>query len=117
MQAIQNCKGLPLAVALIAGIQLETRKDWENAIANIFRQDINLTLPNYQFSLFGTFQSSIKQLSKDEQQLFRLLGVFKRVNIPITSIMSLWNLDKLATKLVLDNFNRRSLLKFTDSER
>lgn len=117
-KAIQSCQGLPLAIAVIAGLQLQTTEDWQDIITYLERANVNTTTShiNYDYSIYGTIDFSIQKLKPEHQRLFRYLGVFKRVPIPSTCIMMLWRLDEIETKSILDDMNDRSLLKYVESD-
>ncbi|RDD46820.1 Apoptotic protease-activating factor 1 [Trichoplax sp. H2] len=115
LQAINKCAGLPLAISLIGGLNCKTSNDWENAVNTIERRDMIDTQREYNFNLYAAFDLSINHLDHKERVLFQLLSVFKRVQIPKTSIMALWNEDKHYAELCLKNLNARSLLKFDES--
>lgn len=120
--AIYNCKGLPLAISIIGGLNLQSDKEWQDIIKTITEKDLpsEVLTPDYDFNLFATFQLSVNQLDKREQQLFRLLGVFKAVQVPLQSIISLWksqDISEVVTVTILKKLNQRSLLKFVDNHR
>ncbi|EDV19411.1 uncharacterized protein TRIADDRAFT_62113 [Trichoplax adhaerens] len=106
---IENCKGLPLAIALIGGQRIATAEGWRNALRRAQQNDANV-LPHYRLNLQETFAASIDQLSKTEREQFRKLGVFRKGKIPIDIISSLWELDKDTATRILYNFQDRSLL-------
>ena len=116
IRAIKSCDGLPLAIALIGGLRLKTNKEWIDAVNVIERKGNRNRLANYEFNLYGTFSLSIQQLEEEEQQQFLLLGVFKRVAIPIGSIMSLWNCDHYSAISLMSELNNKSLLKYVENE-
>ena len=122
--AIKSCQGLPLAISVISGLNLQTDDGWQNVINTIVNKDLQAEelLPDYDFNVFATFKSSINQLNQRDQNLFRSLGVFKAVEIPVESIISLWGLqiedinrDIVTTKLKM--LHRRSLLNFVNEDR
>ena len=120
--AIDSCKGLPLAISVIGGLNLRSDDDWQNVIKTITKKDLETEelLSDYDFNLFGTFQLSVNQLSERDQRLFHSLGVFKAVKIPIQSIIALWGLLDISEDMVttiLKKLHRRSLSKFVDSHR
>ena len=121
-RAIKSCRGLPLAISVIRGLELQSSDDWENVITTISRKDSETQelLSDYDFNLFGTFQLSVNQLSERDQRLFHSLGVFKAVKIPIQSIIALRGLLDISEDMVttiLKKLHRRSLSKFVDSHR
>ncbi|RDD38891.1 Apoptotic protease-activating factor 1 [Trichoplax sp. H2] len=113
--AIESCGGLPLAIALIGGLHLQTDKQWESVIKVIEKKEIGDLPANYDFNLFGTFSLSIKELEGKKKQCFLLLGVFKKVKIPIGSIMSLWKQNECSTISLLQEFRNKSLLRFIET--
>lgn len=116
-KAIESCTRLPLAIAIITGLELESEEDWRNAVHHIERQDIDISPIDYQFNLYGTFNLSIQKLSDENKSLLSLLVIFKRVPIPIESIMAIWRKDKFATKSILNELCNKSLLTCSDTER
>lgn len=119
---IQRCKGLALAISIIGGLNLKNDEEWRDVIKIISEEDFlsQAVTHDYDFNLFGTFQLSVNQLDEYDQQLFRLLGVFNPVQIPLESIISLWTSksnNKLKTIARLKKLNQRSLLKFIDGPR
>ena len=121
-KAIKSCRGLPLAIRVISGLDLQTNNDWQNVILKIINKDSRAQelLPDYEFNVFGAFDISVNQLKQDDQKLFRSLGVFKAENIPIESIISLWGLwdiSKDNVTCILEMLHRRSLLNIVDVDR
>ena len=116
MKAIQRCARLPLAIAIMGGLHLRTNKEWEKAVDVIATTDLQSKPGNYEFSLHRAITLSIQQLEPEEQKIFRLLGVFRRVQIPLQSIMTLWNYDLLQTKSILLNLSCKSLIKYQDTD-
>lgn len=112
MRAIKSCDNLPLAVALIGGLQLQTIAKWKNAISVIESKDIHTRRGSYDFNLYGTFTLSLQQLDDEKRELFRLLGVYGQINIPVKSIMTLWKWDEYSTINLLEELNSKSLLKY-----
>ena len=115
--AIEKCKGLPLAISIVGGLNLRTDDGWQNIINTITDKDLKAQqlLPDYNFDIFATFKLSVDELDERDQKLFSLLGVFKAENIPIESIISLWGLKDIIVTAILQNLHRRSLLNFMDS--
>ena len=91
-RAIKSCRGLPLAISVIRGLDLQSNDDLRNVITTLTKKDSETIelLDDYDFNIFATFELSVNQLNQDDQNLFRSLGVFKAVNIPVESIASLW---------------------------
>ena len=114
--AIKSCRGLPLAIRIISGLDLQGDDDWQKVILEIMNKDSRAQelLPDYEFNIFGAFDLSVNQLKQDDQKLFRSLGVFKAVNIPVESIISLWNISKDDVTCILKMLHRRSLLNFAN---
>ena len=120
--AIKSCRGLPLAIRVISGLDLQGDDDWQKVILKIMNKDSRAQelLPDYEFNIFGAFDLSVNQLKQDDQKLFRSLGVFKAVNIPVESIISLWELwdiSKDDVTCILEMLHRRSLLNFVNIDR
>ena len=121
-RAIKSCRGLPLAISVIRGLELQSSDDWENVITTISRKDSETQelLSDYDFNIFATFELSVNQLNQDDQNLFRSLGVFKAVDIPVESIASLWGLWDISKNNIipkLKKLHRQSLLNFNQSHR
>ena len=121
-RAIKSCRGLPLAISVIRGLDLQSDDSWRNVITTITTKDSETIelLDDYDFNIFATFELSVNQLNQDDQNLFRSLGVFKAVKIPVESIASLWGLwditkDNVTPKL--KKLHRQSLLNFDISHR
>ncbi|RDD36602.1 Apoptotic protease-activating factor 1, partial [Trichoplax sp. H2] len=110
-QTIDHCRGLPLAVTLIAGQKLETKTEWESVIPKILRKDVgSLSLKDYRFNLFEMFNFSINRLSSMNKILFLKLGVFKKVKIPISMISYLWQQTDEELRANLQLLQDKSLL-------
>ncbi|EDV21924.1 uncharacterized protein TRIADDRAFT_59635 [Trichoplax adhaerens] len=116
-QVIRTCESLPLAVAILGGLKLRNKREWQQILVILAGKDGENNLTDNTSLLYKLFDYSIHRLDYANQDLFRNLGVFKRVKIPITSIMALWKLDELATRQILNDFNERSLLRYTDKYR
>ncbi|RDD40482.1 Apoptotic protease-activating factor 1 [Trichoplax sp. H2] len=116
IRAIKSCGGLPLAIALIGGLRLNSDKQWIDAVAVIERKGNRNRLANYEFNLYGTFSLSIQQLDDEARRLFLLLGVFKKVAIPTNSIMALWRCDRITAESLLEELSSKSLLKLIESD-
>ena len=121
-EVIKSCSGLPLAIRVISGLDLQTNNDWENVIQRIINKDFRAQeLPfDYDFNIFSAFDYSVNQLEEDNRKLFRSLGVFKAENIPVESIISLWELwdiSKDDVTCILEMLHRRSLLNFVDDDK
>ena len=116
---INKCGRLPLAIAIIGSLNLKNKKDWQSVIKVIMKPDsTSKSTDDYRINLFNTFEVSIKQLDKKLRILFRKLGVFKAVKIPLQSIASLWRQEnELETEEKLRELNRKSLLSFDDQTR
>lgn len=116
---IDRCGRLPLAIAITGGLNLKSDEDWQGAMEVILKQKSELNPHDgYNANLFHVLELSIKQLGQNDADLFRLLGVFKAVKIPLQSIVSLWQREnQLMAKLLLRELNRKSLLTFEDRER
>ena len=118
-EVIKSCRGLPLAIRVISALDLKTNNDWENVIQRIINKDsiAQELLFDYDFNIFSAFDYSVNQLEEDDRKLFRSLGVFKAENIPVESIISLWELwdiSKDDVTSILEMLHRRSLLNFVD---
>ena len=114
---IDRCGRLSLAMAIIGGLNLKSDEDWQHVIDVIVTSKSECTAHDYRENLFQAFELSIKQLNPKHRELFRLLGVFKAVNIPLQSITSLWQTQKLEAKSILKKLNSRSLIAFEDGNR
>ena len=117
--AIKSCGGLPLAISIISGLNLQSDHDWQNVIKTITNKDLEAEelLADYNFNIFATFQLSVDQSNQRDQDLFRSLAVFEAVNIPLESIISLWGLQNISRHIVttiLKKLHRRSLINFVD---
>ena len=114
---IDRCGRLPLAMAIIGGLNLKSDDDWQDVIDVIVTPKSESMAHDYRENLFQTFELSIKQLNSKHAELFRSLGVFKAVNISLQSITSLWQVKELEAKPILKELNSRSLLTFEDGNR
>lgn len=119
-KAIESCKGLPLAISVIGGLNLQSDNDWQDLVKRITNKDLEteVLLHDYDFNLFVTFQLSVNQLNQRDQHLFRSLMVFKPVKISLQSIISLWGLQDLSKDMItiaLKKLHQHSLLIFVDS--
>ena len=124
--AIESCGGLPLAISVLGALNLKTDDDWQNFITNNTIVNIDLQserlLPDYPKSVYGTLNSAVDKLSERDKKLYRLLGVFKAVNIPVESIIALWepqlkNTDRSIVNTKLKMLHQKSLLIFSDVDR
>ena len=104
-----------MAIALIGGLHLKSDQQWKNAIYAIEKEEIGDLPANYEFNLYRTISLSIQDLETSKQHYFLLLGVFKKVKIPIGSIMSLWKQNECTTISLLQEFHHKSLLRFVET--
>ena len=116
-QAVVSCENLPLAIAILGGLKLKKTRDWHKLLNLLNGEETDQKSVGDGSVLHILFNFSIHRLDQSKQHLFRDLGVFKRVKIPITSIMSLWKLNELAARQILTEFSERSLLKYIDRNR
>ena len=121
-RVIKSCRGLPLAISVISCLDIQSNNGWENIITAISKKDFDSQefVHNYKFNIFGTFDLSLNQLNQGDQNLFRSLGVFNAVDIPVESIISLWKLWDIGeynATLKLKKLHRRSLLNFVNVDR
>ena len=114
---LERCGHLPLAIAIVAGLNLKSDQDWQDVIKIISTSKPTSKTHDYRLSLFHLFEISIKQLNPKHVNLFRLLGVFKAVKISLQSIVSLWQIPELEAKLILAELNSKSLLTFENRKR
>lgn len=87
----RNCKGLPLAIIVIAGILKanKTREHWENVAENL---DVASTVNDDQFS--GILSLSYNNLSRQLKACFLYMGVFPEdYQIPTKKLIKLWVAD------------------------
>ncbi|RDD36192.1 Apoptotic protease-activating factor 1 [Trichoplax sp. H2] len=118
-KVIDSCQGLPLAIALIGGLDLKTEKEWNAAKDIIADESIDIGLAHYDFNLYGTLQLSVDSLDNENKRLFEKLAVFKRVSIPIQSVTSLWYYNEInkikaqkKAQLLLREMHNKSLLTY-----
>ena len=52
--AIKSCRGLPLAISVISGLNLQTDNDWQNIIKIIINKDLEVQelLHGYDYNVF-----------------------------------------------------------------
>ena len=118
-EVIKSCRGLPLAIRVISGLNLQTNNAWKNVIQEVMREKSRVRVQplDYNINIFGAFDLSVNQLEEDDRKLFRSLGVFKAENIPVESIISLWELwdnSEYDVNSILEMLHQRSLLNFDD---
>lgn len=120
-KTIEECDYLPLAISIIAALNIQTDQEWKDAINIITKKDFPSKLEeleDYSNNLFNTFALGVKDLKDEVRDLFFWLGVFKPVKITLASIVSLWtekeSLSLLEIKELLRKLSGRSLLKFTE---
>lgn len=116
MKAIKKCLGLPLAITIIGGLRLRTNEEWEKVVDIVAKTELQNKPGNYEYSLHKAITLSIEQLDPQEQKIFRLLGVYRRIPIPLESIMTLWDYDLWHTKSILQNLSSKSLIKYQDQD-
>lgn len=116
-QAMTRCENLPLAISILGGLKLKKTRDWQKLLYILSTKDTDQKSIGDGSVLHILFNFGIHRLDQPKQHLFRDLGVFKRVKIPITSIMSLWKLNELTARQILNEFSERSLLKYVDRNR
>lgn len=113
LKAIESCQGLPLAVKIISGLQIQLEKQWQQLTAFIGYHPGKDPLTTSNFPLHRLFHYILQQLDIDECYRFRLLGVFKKTPIPIDSIQSLWKCSRTEATSLLIMFHQRSLLRYS----
>ncbi|EDV21016.1 uncharacterized protein TRIADDRAFT_60338 [Trichoplax adhaerens] len=113
-QILENIRYLPLAVVILAGLRLKTDQEWQEVLAKTEVQDSSFKLKfvEYRFNLFEIITICINKLDIKKRDLFRQLGVFKRVKIPIHSIMCLWQCNQNEAVGLLEELDSRCLLKY-----
>ncbi|EDV19046.1 uncharacterized protein TRIADDRAFT_62501 [Trichoplax adhaerens] len=115
-KVIDSCQGLPLAIAIIGRLGLETEKEWNRAKGIIAKKSADIELAHYGFNLYGTLQLSVDSLENENKQLFEQLAVFKRVSIPIQSVASLWNYDVIEARPLVKKMHNKSLLTYDEEK-
>ncbi|EDV19577.1 uncharacterized protein TRIADDRAFT_61943 [Trichoplax adhaerens] len=114
---IESCAGLPLAINLIGGLQLQADEAWKEAMAIIADKSMQIQLANYSFNLYGTLELSANSLKNGKKELFQDLAVFKPADIPTEAISTLWNLSHQKTNSILMEMNNKSLLRYITGAR
>lgn len=114
-QAMDNIRHFPLAVAIVAGLCLKTDQEWQQTIDATCINDPKAKLSQYKFNLFAVITMCIDQLDQKKRHLFRQLGVFKHVEIPIRSIICLWQMNEQEAVDLLKELDSRSLLQYHDN--
>ncbi|EDV20298.1 uncharacterized protein TRIADDRAFT_61232 [Trichoplax adhaerens] len=114
---IKSCAALPLAISIIAGLDLQSDEEWEEIRKRICSKDLMNDLPDYELNVFNTLDLSVSKLNDSEKSLFRLLGVFRAVEIPLASVICLWKIEITKGIELLKMLNRRSLLKYSGGKR
>ena len=110
-EAIEACNGLPLAVKVISGLQIQHDQHWQQLTALIDHQPGHKALTSVSLPFHRLLKFSLVHLDTDERHRFRLLGVFKKEPIPIESIQSLWKCSQIETNSLLTKFHHRALLR------
>ncbi|RDD38720.1 Apoptotic protease-activating factor 1 [Trichoplax sp. H2] len=114
-QAIESCQRFPLAVALMGAQRIHTDEEWKNVINKIQGKNVILNqFGDYDFNLYETFQHSINKLTSRNRDLFKKLGAFKKVEIPLNMIAKVFHLSLDSTINVLQEFQERTLINKCD---
>ncbi|RDD36249.1 hypothetical protein TrispH2_011707 [Trichoplax sp. H2] len=105
---------LPLAVDLIGRHGLTEEDDWREAVKLIMGTKSRYTMEYNGKNAFGSFHYSIQKLEQADQshENFKMLGVFKRVKVPVSAIAIYWNLNEHDTIAILETFDSYTLLKY-----
>ncbi|EDV21128.1 uncharacterized protein TRIADDRAFT_60393 [Trichoplax adhaerens] len=113
-RVIEVCKNHPSAIDIISGLHLRNVKDWQQVASIIDNQAQNNESSTTDFKFHRIFDLSIQQLDKNDRHLFRSLGAFKKLPIPIDSIQSLWKCSQSETVSLLKKFHQKSLLRYRE---
>lgn len=116
-QIMDICTSLPFAVALVASMGLKSQEKLnEFLVLSENRKSYN-QLTNNLSDIYHIIAYNIGQLSAKHQQLFYLLGAFKRVPVALDSIQSLWASSNNETITLVQELNDKSLLTYISGNR
>lgn len=107
----QLYQGLPLAMALFSHINVHNLHQWESVrkiIQNNDHLDYHKSIINESMHIL--ISCAVSKLSKEDRELFKLLGVFPRTRIPISMVSILWNYPEEEVYKKLELLKNRSLL-------
>lgn len=117
LDVIERCDGLPLAIAIIAGLNLKNDEDWKDVMKMIVAPESEFKTNEYHENLYRTIELSINTLSQKHAELFRSLRVFKAAKMSLESVAALWQVQLLEAKATLQHLHSKSLLTFVDAKR
>ncbi|EDV19848.1 uncharacterized protein TRIADDRAFT_61738 [Trichoplax adhaerens] len=113
MEIYQIYLGLPLAVSIIRRIEFHDRYKWNDIKAIIDEEEISIGRhKSLNDKLDVLISCALNNLSEERRELFRLLGVFRSIRIPISMITILWNYSEHETIKLLQQLQERSLLTY-----
>src|SRR5580704_10736862 len=118
---VRECKGLPLALAMIgAMLREQPEQQWSDILDSLHNADlegIGIQFPQYPYpSLIAAIDVGVNALSPPIQNHYCDLAVFKEdAAIPEGALSTLWHLTGKATRQVVRHLVGRSLARRDDS--
>ncbi|RDD41636.1 Apoptotic protease-activating factor 1 [Trichoplax sp. H2] len=107
-KVVEKYRSSPQAIALIGGTQLSSLDEWLDI--QKFTESEPVTTFSHTF-----FTMVMNKLPTKTRELFSLLGVCYRVEIPISTVAIIWNLPVNEVSVILQELHRRSLLFYFSS--
>jgi WD40 repeat protein len=112
---IQECDGLPLALAMVAAmLRDEPNSRWADVLDSLKKADleeIQIQFPDYAFpSLIAAIEVSVKQLPKEIQKCYLDLAVFPEDTlIPEPALTVIWGREGKEVRRIASQLVNRSL--------
>jgi hypothetical protein len=120
-EAVQECGGLPLALAIVGGMVADDDLPWAHVCERLRRADLDkleINLDDYRDykDLLRVIEASVSDLTEQQRDRYLELAVFDgRANAPVDIVKQLWrqaDLNDLDTKELIRRLARRSLLQY-----
>ncbi len=118
---VKECAGLPLALALCAGMAKKRGGEWGSILERLRRADLEKiedreAINQQHRSIYRAMQASVEWLQPEEQRRFAELSVFVTdQDVPEAAIATLWahtgHLNALDTEDLLINLSERALIR------
>ncbi|HAB19657.1 MAG TPA: hypothetical protein DCE44_24890 [Verrucomicrobiales bacterium] len=113
-EIVKECGRLPLALAAVGALVRLGPTGWKDALTRLQRSDLDAlkkAFPEYPYPhLLRALDVSVEALPEDDRARYLDLAVFPEdVDIPESPLRTLWGLDDLDTRAVMNRLAVRSL--------